>query len=249
MKYYLKSEQYRLAREKALYLTSLVCLGLLLAVILILAYFHQADPGFTYGNSRFLYLNILSLGFPIVLVGSLFTSVTAGGGIAVLKQSISFGISRKMIFWTKLMLTLGAFLLLCGVGMALAAGLGESFLQNDPKVLNDFLIGAVNMAPLVLSGLILSYVLRMAGISGTVTTGAVMVVYWFSGSLAKAVIMLFAKTDAISRFFPSELLADTTDAFASGKIALQGENWLVGGGIAVLSLFIGWRFFAEKDIQ
>lgn len=249
MSNYLKSEGYRLLRRKGLYVTGFVSLGLVLAAAAVLAYSQQVLPNFPYGTSRFLYANVFGMDILILLVGSIISCMLTRVDSAVLKQSISFGISRRRIFLTKLVLTLAFFMVLCTAGVLLITGLGETLLIHDPAVLKNFVIGVINMIPLVLSGFVLSYVIGLLGFGDFVNVIALMAVYGVSGRSTHAVIAMFSSNDPISRFLPSDLLSKVTADYMRGNITFQGVNWLIGALIAVVSVLIGLRLFERKSIQ
>src|SRR5690625_5233248 len=122
---YLKSELYRLLHKKSLHLTSIICFLLILAAGLVLSYLPKVDPSFPYATSPFFYSNVISSGVLILIVGLLFNIALTGKDITVIKQSVAFGISRKVIFWSKLLLTLGYFIIVCLIGIGLMVVLGE----------------------------------------------------------------------------------------------------------------------------
>ena len=104
-----------------MYLTISISLGLVIAAILALYLSLQADGHFPYGTNRFLYLNVLSV-FPLILlIGFLVSRQLLGSDISMVKQSVAFGISRNRIFFTKLVLTLTEFLLLCSMGILITS--------------------------------------------------------------------------------------------------------------------------------
>ena len=106
---YMKSECYRLLRKKGSYVTGLICYLLIIAAAAVLTFFEQFDPNFPYATTRFFYSNVISGGLLIVIVGLLFNSALTGKDMSLIKQSVSFGISRNIIFWSKLILTLNYF--------------------------------------------------------------------------------------------------------------------------------------------
>ena len=114
---YLKSENYRLLNKKNLYITSLICFSLIAAAAFVLFYFQQADSTFPYGTSKYFYSNAISGGVMIIIIGLIFNIALTGNDTSLMKQSISFGISRNVIFWSKLILTLSYFLLFCTIAI------------------------------------------------------------------------------------------------------------------------------------
>src|SRR5699024_1921224 len=158
---YMKSEHYRLIRKKSLHMTGVICLLLIAAATAVLYYSGQQDPNFPYATSLFLYSSVIGNALLIMIVGLLFNSILTGKDTSLIKQSVSFGISRNTIFWSKLILTLSYFLLLCVIGLLLTIALGETFLASEEQSVNNYLIASSNMVPIVLGGFILIHVLKM----------------------------------------------------------------------------------------
>src|SRR5690625_2296722 len=122
---YMKSENYRLLRKKSLYITSIIGLTLITAAAIILYLSGEFEQNFPYATSLFFYANVISSNILILIIAFLFNIMLTGKDMSLIKQSISFGISRNTIFWSKLILTLSYFLLLCVIGLLLMIGLGE----------------------------------------------------------------------------------------------------------------------------
>src|SRR5690625_1055805 len=122
----MKSEKYRLLRKKGLHITSVICLLLIIATAAVLYFSGQSDPNFPYATSLFFYSNVIGSSALILIIAFLFNLSLTGKDMSLIKQSISFGISRNTIFWSKLILTLSYFLVVCVVGLLLMIGLGEN---------------------------------------------------------------------------------------------------------------------------
>src|SRR5690625_784512 len=116
---YMKSEIYRLLRKKGLHMTSLICFLLITAAAFVLYFTDQNEPNFPYATSLFFYSNVISGGILILIIAFLFNLALTGKDMSLIKQSISFGISRNTIFWSKLILTLSYFLFICVIGLLL----------------------------------------------------------------------------------------------------------------------------------
>lgn len=130
----------------------MICLLLIVAAAAVLYYSQQLEPNFPYSTSIFFYSNVIGGGMLIIVVGFLFNLALTGKDTSLLKQSVSFGVSRKTIFWSKLILTLCYFLLVCMGGLLLMIGLGESLFVSEEQSIRNFLIASLNMVPIVLSG-------------------------------------------------------------------------------------------------
>ncbi len=236
---YMKSEHYRLLRKKGLYITSVICLLLIVAAAVVLYYSQYLDPNFPYATSMFLYSNVISGALLIMIVGLLFNSALTGKETSLIKQSVSFGISRYTIFWSKLILTLSYFLLLCVIGLLLTIALGETLLASEEQSVSNFLIASSNMVPIVLSGFFMIHVLKMLKVSEVYIIIMFLFIFIFSGDL---LYMLFDYT-------PSTLLNENLMSFVNYSVQFDYRHWVTGIMISVISLLIGVKGFAKQNID
>lgn len=246
---YMKSEYYRLLRKKGLYLTSLICYGLIAAAAAALYYFQQIDTSFRYGTSDFFYSNVIAAGLIIVILGVVFNSALTGKDKDLIKQSVSFGFSRNTIFWSKLILTLSYFILICIVGILLMIVLGENLLNNDDQSVRYFLIASVNMAPLVLSGFFLTHTLKILKVGEVYIIIILLFIYGFSSNLVKLLFRPFTGLNEVYKYVPNTLFNDNLIAYMDGTIKFGYQYWVVGIGISLIALLIGAKRFASQNID
>src|SRR5699024_2685830 len=175
---YLKSEQYRLIRKKPLHLMSIIACTLIIAFAFVLDYFGRNEAGFPYATQYFFYSNVVNGGVLLFII-ILFVNISlTGKDLTTVKQSLSFGISRTTIFWSKLAVTFIYFLLLCLIGIVLMTVLVETLLAADEaSFLHSFLIACVNMFPIVFSVFMLVHVLQMNQVNMMYTIIAIAVIY------------------------------------------------------------------------
>lgn len=246
---YLKSENYRLLHKKSLYIMSFIFFLLLAAAAFVLYFMPKLDSTFPYGTSKFYYANVVSSGTMIIIVGLLFNLILAGKDTALVKQSISFGISRNVIFWSKLVLTLGYFLLVCLVGIVFVLVLGESLLITDSESVKNFIIASINMIPLVLSGFFLIHTMKMLKIGDVFIIITLFFIYKFSGYL---LLVLFRPIEGLKdlyRYAPNSLFDQNLMNYMDDMAQLGYEYWIVGIIISCIALFIGAKGFTKKDIN
>jgi len=236
---YLKSENYRLLRKKNLYIASGICYSLIIAAALVLYFSQQQDPNFPYATSMFLYSNVIGGTTLIIIVGLIFNLILTGKDLSVVKQAVSFGITRNTIFWSKLLLTLSYFLLVCLIGLLLTIVLGESLLASEEQSIRNFLIAGFNMLPMVVSGFCIIHVLRMLKVGEVYIIILLLFIYIFSGNL---LYMMFDYT-------PSSLLNDNLMNFMNHSAQFDYRLWLTGIVISTVSLLIGVRVFAKQNIN
>ncbi len=245
---YMKSECYRLLRKKAPYVTALICYLLIIAAAAVLILFGKSDPNFPYATSKFFYSNAISGGLLIVILGFLFNSALTGKDMSLIKQSVSFGISRSIIFWSKLILTLGYFLLFCVAGIILMMVLGENLLTSGNQSVSNFLIVCVNMAPLVLSGFFLTHTLKMLKVGEGYIIIMLIFIFVLSGNLLR-VFRDISGLKELYHYAPSTLLNENLMSFVNEAPQFGFEYWIVGIIISGIALLIGAKSFGSQNID
>jgi len=249
---YMKSENYRLLRKKSLYMTSAICLLLIAAAAVVLYLSQQHEANFPYATSLFFYANVIngSLGSLLILVVAfVFNLALTGKDISLIKQSISFGIPRNVIYWSKLILTLSYFLLLCAIGILFMIGLGENLLASEEQSVRNFLIASLNMLPIVLSGFFMIHMLSMLKVSEVYIIIMLLFIYIFSGDLLRMVLRSISGLDGLYKYAPSTLLDKNLMDFMDQAAQFGYRYWITGIVISVISLLIGARKFTKQNID
>lgn len=246
---YLKSERYRLVRKKSLHITSIIACLLIIAFAFILDFFGRNETAFPYATSSFFYSNVISSSIFIFIIVLTVSSSLTGKDLLLLKQSISFGISRNTIFWSKLLLTLSYFLLLCLIGMLLMVGLGETLFPKEDLAMESFLIASVNMLPIVLSGFFLVHVLKMIRVPDIYTIVILIVTYTLSDDVLKLLFRNINPLSEVYKWTPSALLNENMWAFFDLNVSLEWTYWLVGILISFVALSLGAWSFNKKDFD
>lgn len=246
---YMKSETYRLLRKKGLYVTSLICYLVIAAAAVVLYSTAQIDPDFPYATSKFFYSNVIASGTLIIIIGMIYNSALTGKDIHLLKQSVSFGISRKIIFWSKLLLTLSSFLLICVVGMLLMIVLGESLFVNEYDAVGNFLIASLNMVPIVLSGFSLTHALKMLKVGEVYIIIILLFVYAFSENLLRLLFRPFSGLSELYKYTPDALLDENLMRYLNDAAQFSFSYWLVGLLISGIALLIGVNRFVKQNID
>ncbi|MBM7837032.1 ABC-2 type transport system permease protein [Alkalihalobacillus xiaoxiensis] len=247
---YLKSEQYRLLRKKATYILPFICFLLITAAAVVLILSDQQMVEFPYATNQFFYANVIGGIILILIVAFLFNLLLTGNReLAVLKQTVSFGIGRTAIFYAKLLVTLGYFLLVCALGLTLVIALAEGLFAQGESLIQPFLVASANMLPLVLSGFIAVHSLRMIQVGEVYVIVLVLVVYRLSGDLIRAVSNLIPGLDGVYQYAPSTLLNDNLTQFGNQSAQLDFRVWLTGLVLAALFLAIGHLKFLKQPIE
>lgn len=246
---YLKSEQYRLLRKKSLHITSLVCLLLIVAVATVLYYFQKADPNFPYTTTRFFYSNVIGNGGLIILVSVLFNFSLTGKDADLLKNAVSFDISRNTIFWSKLVMTLSYFLLISVLGIGLMIGLGETLMSSDSQSVKDFLTALVNMLPIVFSAFFLIHSLKMLKVGEVYIFILMLLIFVFSGDLLRIILRPFTDLQQVYKYAPDTLLHENLVNFMNHTVQFSFQYWIIGMLLSLIALLIGVTKFSKQTID
>lgn len=246
---YLKSEHYRLLHKKSLYITSAICWLLISAAAFVLNFFPKIDSTFPYATAKFFYSNAISGGVMIIIAGYLYNFMLTGKDTALIKQSVSFGISRNVIFWSKLILTFSYFLLTCIVAFVLMIILGENFLSTNSESIKNLSIACINMVPIVISGFALTHSLKMLKMNDAYILIIVFFIYVISGRLLRTLFRPIEFLNELYKYSPNTLLNENLTQYLNDSPHLGYEYWIVGIVISVIALSIGAIRFAKKEIH
>lgn len=246
---YLKSERYRLTRKISLHITSIVACALIIVAGFVLDFFGKNEANFPYATSYFFYGNVVNGGLLIFIIVLLVNSSLTGKDLSTLKQSLSFGISKSTIFWSKLILTLMYFLLLCFIGIILMGVLGGTLFTDSEPYLKSFLLASVNMFPIVISAFMLVHVMQMNRIGTIYTIIAILVIYTMSDGIMNLMFRLVDPLDELYKWTPSFLLNENALSYTENAVTFSWESWFVGIGLSIIFLAIGLWQFNKKDID
>lgn len=233
---YMRSECYRTLKGKNFYFATAILSGLVLFLNVVLTIASHNIPNFRYGSFRF-FLNMYT--------GSIYCLVVLGACIAgwlfwddrkngVLKNVVSYGISREKMFLGKCIVAFGfTFLMLC---IVMAVYVGSAYLlRPDPEwiALREMLTGTAAVLPSAAASLIFAIVL---GILFQKDLTAVMiwaVVYYvipmalffvglkveFVGKIVEWMPYGFTQMDAIVTYSDYYCLWDTAAGFSRCMIS------------------------------
>lgn len=246
---YLKSERYRLTRKIPLHIMSVAAYALIIVAGYVLDFFGRIEADFMYATSYFFYGNVVNGGVLIFIVILLVNSSLTGKDLSILKHSISFGISKATIFWSKLFLTLMYFLLLCSFGIILMGMLGESLFADSESYLKSFLLASVNMFPIFISAFMLVHVMQMNRIGMIYTIIVILIIYTMSDGIMDLMFRLVDPLDELYKWTPSFLLNENALSYTENAVSFSWKSWLVGIGLSTIFLTIGLWQFNKKDID
>lgn len=246
---YMKSEMYRIRHKKSLYITSIIGLALIAFAAAVLNFFVDVDPNFRYARTLFFYSNVISSNFLILIIALIFNVSLTGKDSSMMKQAVAFGISRNSIFWSKLIITLVSFILLCIIGLSFTIFLGETFLTVEDTSVKNFLIACSNMIPMVLSGFIIIHSLRMLKVGEVYIFIILLAIYSFSDSILRVIFRSISGLNELYKYSPSALLDDNLLKFMDLAAHVDIRSWITGGIISVIALFFGIKMFSKQNID
>lgn len=255
---YMKSDLYRIIRERTIYIYTIAFAGIVLAAALVLAGVSKAGAEFPYANTRFLFLNIQSAcGVPIFALYFLENTII-GEEIRnkTLKNSISYGISRAKIFWGKLFISIAVMISIALIVIGCSVGSGYIFLKDSGAwYLESLMKVLIGYLPLALFALALFQVLMLLCESINASVSLFVVVYVVIPLISRWIGLRYELFAKIYRYSPYGLLSEMK-MMEDGRVLMGGNTpegmmtcWIVGIGLTVITLLIGYILFQKKEIK
>ena len=167
----------------------------------------------------------------------------------MVKQSVAFGISRNRIFFTKLVLTLTEFLLLCSMGILItlfrrrATFNYRCYLENP---VSDFCFQSHSIN---YRGFVLGFTLMC--LTENEVVSALLTLLLFNGAFSEVVSFLEKRIfdhSMLSSFYLELLLNKNTEQFLAKSASITTENWLIGTIVILISLSIGITIYNKKNL-
>lgn len=152
---YIKSELYRVVHSKGIYLFAGICLAMMLAVNLILAYFRGKEPSFAYGNTAFAFGMLGGFMQPIFFLTLLMGCLVFADEYKnkTIMNSIAFGYSRLTVYFGKLAVALIVSAVLLVLLLGIFIGSGMLLLEDSgTEVLFNLLKGFGACIPILITG-------------------------------------------------------------------------------------------------
>jgi len=241
---YLKSEHYRLIRQKATFLIPVLLLVFMLTMLGLTFYSGLGDPDFPYNTTRFIYLTSrISFVIPLLalpfLVNYLFGSEFENG---TFKNSVSYGFKRYQLFWGKLIVAFSySWILIVSVFVPYVFAVEHVMENSGPAYLFEFLEFSAYMTLMLAGTLFLTLALRFLLKSSSAYFGVFYLLVLGASHLVAALRNQFPIFEVPLRLFPFYHVA-----------AAEVVGW--GYAIAIfliystLSVLIGLRSFTRSDL-
>lgn len=236
---YIYSEFYRLFRMKSFYkLIFFWTVGFFLITALI--------PISVEGPSRKIYYDVV---FTLGIISNFFlipiiSSLLAGKDLKIMKQSVSFGISRSQIYLVKLMMMTIVVLVIILLNVLIGYMYSTFYLRGFFEIDSALGVKILNIIPLALSAIALCQLLDFLKLNGVVSMIIIFLVYIASGGVVSFLDQYIFKTEVLSKIFPSALLDNGMSA-----TGFNGVTFFVGCLWTVAFVSIELLRFRKKDVR
>lgn len=256
---YIKSEFYRLFRNKGSYLFIVICSLLLLSSNVVLAIVKSTDSKFPYATTDFSLSNVYT-NMIMVFILCIMVSIMVFGNEHnnhTMKNCISYGISRRTIYFGKLIVQIlyafVAFTIILGIHVAS----GYLLLENSgPQPLEVLLRTCFACLPLFLFGLAVAncfvFVIESVGSAIAASCGIMIVLPLVTQLLG----MRFVFFEKFSEILPANIInAADFDPIKQEITFYWSTNtgllncWSLGMIQMVLFVLIGYVLFNRKEIK
>lgn len=256
MRNYIKSEMYRFFCGKRMYAAFGIATGLILAMVLVLAYFGR-EPGFPYDTITFALGNEYNSINYLLLIVLFFAAFLDDNECKqhTKKHSIAYGISRKKIYFSRFIsqsIVCAGFYILANLILVILAYM---FLENDNAEAVETLIrSSIGAFPLFLAALSIAHCFIM-NIENTITAeiyaiGIILIIPEIFNRIGMKVEIV----EKLSYWFPYNMAAPFINNNSVLSLTWNTSrgmfNCYIGGGIFMLFfLLLGRYMFEKKEIK
>ncbi|WDV48082.1 ABC transporter permease [Clostridiaceae bacterium M8S5] len=255
---YIKSEAYRNLRTKGNYIFLLSCLSFVTFINIALGLYASTQYNFPYGNTRFSFSNLYAgMGMPMMLCVTI-VAIVLGQEFKhhTLKNSISYGITRKQIYFSKFLMELAVsainLILICSAFIISA----YAMLNDSGAIYFNILIRSIIACiPLFIFSVTVAHSLYFIFDNDIVAVsvwGVIVVVVPKLLSLAGMGIKVFRE---IANWMPWNMLTATF----YGRTKEWGMTWSTNKGMikcfvvgivgSIIFYIIGQRIFEKREIK
>ena len=245
---YLKSELYRISQMKSTYILPFgMSLILLLMVILVVA-----EPVYDRSDSELLFFTVSNMLFVVPLQIPLLTQTIFADehGNGTFKNSVSYGLSRRTLYISKLILTLVIPMIYFGIALGTFLLSANLLLEIDPAEQAVFLDGLLKGVPAILALLffsnLLSFVVKKISVQWSV---------FFAIALAFPGMLIWVGSvtgwqilGTLFNYTPFGIILTLNMATLIGDTVSWGTLLSVMMGYGLVSTVIGLLSFKKQDI-
>ncbi|MGK0555279.1 ABC transporter permease [Macrococcus capreoli] len=245
---YMRSEAYKLFKIRGVYITYAICISLLILAALTLYYFGHNGEYFPYYRADFYYNNVFGIWLFIAMIGSVInTFLTNRESKRVLKQSISYGISRTTIYFSKYFVSLIAFTILCIIGIIVMVTCAFLLFPKDMRATNEFLLSLINFAPIILGTFSLMHTLNIILHRESLSTIISVFILFGISTLAYILMNINQTFETFYKLTPKVLSERVLSEYMNHQVELSADFWISSFIITGLSIWYGYIKFKRQD--
>lgn len=259
MRSYIKSELYRIIRNKWTYLFIAICTLLLVSANVLLATIKHAEPYFPYATTEFSLSNFYGSIAVVFLLCVSVASLVFGSEYSnhTMKNSISYGISRGSIYYGKLIVeiiyAIVAFVIITGIYVASSYLLLEN---SGPENLMLLLRTCFVSLPLFIFALAATNCFQFIFESSGAAISAVMGYILAFPIICNYLGMKFIIFQELAKIQPWNMLNRIRFDFKAHQLILPWEGtsgyyyfWLIGLSQMLFISLIGFFVYRRKEIK
>lgn len=246
---YLKSQYYLILRSKPFYILPLICFTLIILAALSLYFLGKQGTYFPYDNAHFYYVNVVGFNGLILLIGIIIAQFFHSKERHYSdKLSIAYDIPLKVIYFGKLIMLLGYFLLMCLISYLIMIIFGMLLFKDGTTYISDFTLSIINMCPLVIGLLVVAHALfsiRMNAIGVIIA-----ILLFLQVGVHRILYGLTLLNDNFKAFYqltPQYLFDHILELYITGEVVLEIKYWGVGVCIGGFALLIGYLKFKKLE--
>ena len=256
---YIRSEVYRNLRTKGNYIFIIALMALVVFLNIILWLFVKSDANFPYATTKFAFSSLYAnLRFPIILCASA-VGLILGQEYKnnTLKNTISFGISKSVIYFSKLLISI-IYSLIVGILVCTAFIISAYILLENSGIehLKLLINSLITTIPIFLFSITVAhsfYFVTDKEINIFMLWGIIVI-------LIPQLLLIVGRRNELSNiiasYMPWNIVGNFTFNEATGNLVL---GWITPEGIlksivgsiigAIIFYFIGLKIFKKKEIK
>lgn len=256
---YLRSECYRILRYKWTYLFILICSVAVISTTIVLAAVKYSDSAFPYATTRFVFSFAYTSMGTVYLLCLVVSNMIFNNeyGNQTMKNCVSYGISRRTIFFGKLAIQILYSLIAFAVIMGMFVASAFLLLENTGKFeLIKLVRTCLASLPLLISGLAtmncFAFFIEGSSAAATASVGVMLGLPTACNLLG----MRFELFDKFKDILPWNILNYSDYDQATETVILYWDSqkgfincWTIGIAITAIITFFGFLMFQKKEIK
>jgi ABC-type transport system involved in multi-copper enzyme maturation permease subunit len=253
----MKSEIYRLFQEKSYRIFIMAFSLLSIAHCIVVNVMSKLDPSFPYANTRYLFTSITSMMVIPFFFVYIISQILVGEEMKhhTLKNSVSFGVSRRTIYFGKWVVSVLGLLIVAIITITLSIAFAY-LLSEDSGIsyLTDFIWSILGMVPIMLVALTTFHFLYFVSLSSNYVLMFFTGIHFLPYIVGKFLGIKYEIFNWIYCHTPVYLLLNKE--FIDRHMIMAGNTtsgmincWLVCGVLTLIFIIVGYVQFKKMDIK